>query len=542
MKSTWKYLFQPHILSRGEDIYYSDDIDSIRKTKDGYEAIAHGTYDYEVEIDLKAGNVSGMFCTCPYASDGNNCKHMAALLYAVEEGDIDEPECSDECESIEEVLDSMNEDQLRKELLEIAKEERTYHDRLVNRYRTTPVGISDVKRVCRILEGLADQVGDRYGFIDWRNGHKYVRAFCDCLDENLSPMLERKEYMPAFEILKTAFEVLNHVEMDGSDGEHTDIACDIEEYWRRIIQMASKEDRDTMHKWFMDMKDVSEDWICGDSIETILEEAFDDPEYLLPLLENVRNSLESETNSYSLKNLLAKYRDLLRRCNLDESEYEKWMNEHSDEEAVREVRLDESREKGDTETEISLLKSLYENDEIEWRKKQRLEELLKAYEKINDSDHVKETLKLLLCEYTGSMEKVRKLRELSEPDEWEVLREKILKKNPDLNLVIFHEEKLYDRLLKALESKPIKTVELYRKELQEIYPDEILKIYVDYLYQLEKNHPCRSLYDEMKEYLFKTAEIEGGKQEVRIIADEWMRRYPTRRAMQEMICQIRMHI
>ena len=26
-----------------------------------------------------------MYCTCPYADDGNNCKHMAAVLYEIEE-------------------------------------------------------------------------------------------------------------------------------------------------------------------------------------------------------------------------------------------------------------------------------------------------------------------------------------------------------------------------------------------------------------------------------------------------------------------------
>lgn len=33
-----------------------------------------------------------MSCSCPYALDGRNCKHMAAVLYEWSENDMDENE------------------------------------------------------------------------------------------------------------------------------------------------------------------------------------------------------------------------------------------------------------------------------------------------------------------------------------------------------------------------------------------------------------------------------------------------------------------
>ena len=30
-----------------------------------------------------------MFCDCPYADDGNYCKHMAAVLYEIEGGEVE---------------------------------------------------------------------------------------------------------------------------------------------------------------------------------------------------------------------------------------------------------------------------------------------------------------------------------------------------------------------------------------------------------------------------------------------------------------------
>lgn len=45
-----------------------------------------GTEDYQVEIEIHDDRIQDVFCDCPYAEDGNYCKHMAAVLYEIEEG------------------------------------------------------------------------------------------------------------------------------------------------------------------------------------------------------------------------------------------------------------------------------------------------------------------------------------------------------------------------------------------------------------------------------------------------------------------------
>ena len=58
-------------------------------TEDGYKAVVSGSEDYSVEIVIENGKVLSMVCDCPYAEDGNNCKHMAAVLYEIEGGEIE---------------------------------------------------------------------------------------------------------------------------------------------------------------------------------------------------------------------------------------------------------------------------------------------------------------------------------------------------------------------------------------------------------------------------------------------------------------------
>lgn len=71
-------------------------VENLDVTEDGIRADVIGTEDYEVEISLENGDVTNMYCSCPYAESGNNCKHMAAVLFEWSE------ECDDDMEKNEE--------------------------------------------------------------------------------------------------------------------------------------------------------------------------------------------------------------------------------------------------------------------------------------------------------------------------------------------------------------------------------------------------------------------------------------------------------
>lgn len=77
----WKKLFAIHILERGYDYYCDDAVENMEISDDIIRADVIGSEDYEVEISLSNGEVTDMYCSCPYALDGRNCKHMAAVLY-----------------------------------------------------------------------------------------------------------------------------------------------------------------------------------------------------------------------------------------------------------------------------------------------------------------------------------------------------------------------------------------------------------------------------------------------------------------------------
>jgi len=82
----WKHLFSSAILSRGFSYYRLGNVRDLSRIREGYRAFVSGSgrNDYLVEIRFREDTPSSMTCTCPFSDDGNNCKHMAAVLYALE--------------------------------------------------------------------------------------------------------------------------------------------------------------------------------------------------------------------------------------------------------------------------------------------------------------------------------------------------------------------------------------------------------------------------------------------------------------------------
>ena len=81
----WNNLFSRTILERGRQYYQSGRVKDLKKKRNQYKASVMGSRSYRVSVTVKNSHVSGMHCTCPYAQDGARCKHMAAVLYEIEQ-------------------------------------------------------------------------------------------------------------------------------------------------------------------------------------------------------------------------------------------------------------------------------------------------------------------------------------------------------------------------------------------------------------------------------------------------------------------------
>ena len=84
MSKDWRSWFEPKILDRGYNYFLKENVMDLKKTAGGYQAFVMGTRMYTVRIALNKDEVISSSCNCPYAMEGNRCKHQAAALFKYE--------------------------------------------------------------------------------------------------------------------------------------------------------------------------------------------------------------------------------------------------------------------------------------------------------------------------------------------------------------------------------------------------------------------------------------------------------------------------
>lgn len=83
MSRKWFKGIKSIIVQRGEDYYLSGRVKNIKQDGDTYTADVIGTEDYETSVEIVDDELVSCSCNCPY--DGGICKHVAALLFAIED-------------------------------------------------------------------------------------------------------------------------------------------------------------------------------------------------------------------------------------------------------------------------------------------------------------------------------------------------------------------------------------------------------------------------------------------------------------------------
>jgi len=81
----WRAGFAGPILQRGRDCLKKHAVWGLTRGPATWEAVVVGTEMYPVEISLNRDGVAAARCACPYARKGQRCKHMAAVLYCMEQ-------------------------------------------------------------------------------------------------------------------------------------------------------------------------------------------------------------------------------------------------------------------------------------------------------------------------------------------------------------------------------------------------------------------------------------------------------------------------
>ena len=549
----WKDLFREHILARGEAYYYEGAVQDLEKTEHGYHAMVEGTEDYEVDIELEDGQICEMYCTCPYADDGNNCKHMAAVLYEIEEQEeadsLTEGSGSDQSkEELKEIIEKIPEMELRSFVKQLAGQDNEIRNTLMTRYAVR----IDEKQMHRLKQGV-DQIvweyGDRSGFIDYQNAWDFTHEMTGYLTDKVDTLMERSCWRQAFELTNYVFQTIGNIGMDDSDGGTSQVANTCYDKWKEILENCTEEVRDEMFTWFTShlscnyMIDYMEEYV-----EEFLANEFRNREMLEKKLKYLDEMIERQTSStefgktwsvrYGFENNILKRLEIMNQLGYPEKEIREYRRKHWRFSAVRGLEIQENIERGELDEAIRLLGESKELDRAYPGLIARYcEQLISIYETQSDEKSYKEELAyyVLRCPQ-HNLAYIQKLKAVCTEQEWEQYREQILQNHMNYNVIypLMEAEGMYERMLDCLKREEfILNVDKYEKVLKEKFPEQIRDIYISYLQKEAARAGNRNRYREMMQYLKKICRYPDGKEKAAEIAGNWRALYYRRSAMMD---------
>lgn len=574
----WQKLFASHILERGYDYYCDGAVENIEIGRDDIRADVVGTEDYEVEISLNDGKVTDMYCSCPYAAGGNNCKHMAAVLYewTADIMDEDEPEDTDNedmdndadaesmdlfepavtvCDykkksaAVEKLVTSAERDIVQAFLVSVLAEDKKLLLRfrnMVNKCATK----EDVEDYFEQIDEIADRYLGRDHFINYYQAYDFMLELEEIIDKDVRRMIDNGSHISAFHVMNHIFVLLGNVDMDDSGGETSMLAEQIYQLWLELLTKVNAQDKRKMFIWFTTHMDGSVIDYLEEYIEQIIMEEFKEPEYeqdKLSFMEEMIEKAEKKDSGWSRDYAVGKwtvtYLKTLEEKNAPEDQLEEICKKYWNNSGVRRYYIDRYFEKKEYDRVLQVLDESIELDKA--YRGQVLEYIQKKKEiyrlQGNKSAYIEQLWKLVLEQSAGDLDIYKELKAQYSEKEWLIKREELFKKLPPNAHIdrLYKEEKLYDRLLAyVLKSSGLYAVQSYENVLKKEYPKQILSKYQGEVNKMASCTGNRKRYADLVALLRRMKRIKGGSEIVETIVEEWKIKYRNRPAMMDELSKL----
>lgn len=574
----WQKLFASHILERGYDYYCDGAVENIEIGHDDIRADVVGTEDYEVEISLNDGKVTDMYCSCPYAAGGNNCKHMAAVLYewTADIMDENEPEDTDNedmdddadaesmdlfepavtvCDykkksaAVEKLVTSAERDIVQAFLVSVLAEDKKLLLRfrnMVNKCATN----EDVEDYFEQIDEIADRYLGRDHFINYYQAYDFMLELEEIIDKDVRRMIDNGSHISAFHVMNHIFVLLGNVDMDDSGGETSMLAEQIYQLWLELLTKVNAQDKRKMFIWFTTHMDGSVIDYLEEYIEQIIMEEFKEPEYEQDKLSFVEEMIEKAekkdsgwSRDYAVGKWTVTYLKTLEEKNAPEDQLEEICKKYWNNSGVRRYYIDRYFEKKEYDRVLQVLDESIELDKayrgqvLEYNQKKKEIYRLQG----NKSAYIEQLWKLVLEQSAGDLDIYKELKAQYSEKEWLIKREELFKKLPANAHIdrLYKEEKLYDRLLAyVLKSSGLYAVQSYENVLKKEYPKQILSKYQDEVNKMASCTGNRKHYADLVALLRGMKQIKGGSEIMETIVEEWKIKYRNRPAMMDELSKL----
>ena len=490
--------FESHILSRGKNYYRENRILDIWCQDDLITAYIDGSEIYRIELKANDEGLNNFYCSCPYSEDGEYmCKHIAAVLYYLEENEIPE--------------------------LEISNKKEVKQDK----------NKSEVSKIYDEMKYELRKISDRNGFVNYYNG-KYFVDLISNVSDYIDDFIDNEEYNNAFELIKYTYGFIKNSFMDGSNGEFQDSLYLINESASKLLYN---------DEYFNIFLDYTEDIIS----ENTLDDFSDSPLHAFILYAHDKKSAqkvvkilgEIKLNTYgifvsqTLDKISLTY-DFIAKDNAIKMCYK-----NIQEYGVKELLIKYLKNNNEIDEVIRILKDDIKNH---IRKDMAYDKLLDIYDEYNKLEEKKKLLPEVIIE-TNSFARYKELKNMYSDSEWKVIKEKIISKikpnNRDTLEDIYMEENEIDKLFELLKKNySMYRLAKYQDAVKDKYSKELLNFYKLQILEGSKRVSDRKWYQKLCHYIAKMKELDNSDDFIFDMLKEMYPNYTNKRAFKEEIMNV----
>jgi len=499
----WKYKFQKHILERGYNYTYN--VKNLKRNNNLIEATVSGSKDYNVKINMDDYSMS---CTCPYFERAN-CKHLAAVLYSLEEEKHEKINTDYESSpDIAELFESVETEDKLDFLLDLLNEDRE----LTNRFRRK--FSNDVDR---------DYYRQKLTHILLEENFEYELS--DFINNDMELLYDLKEYDLLMNLLKSSTEATLD-EMRFDDYYFGSYFYTFEGIFTKLIKTPVRSKLFEMINWQLYFyRDV----YGLDSLIDFYNENFTTKEELEEKLDVIDEILDEEC-AFKTKLILLRI-DTMKLLEKSLDEINEFRSKYSSLKEIKQQYIDEAVEDEDYNRAIRLVKKELRKDLPPLLKKNYDNQLKELYLKVNDTKNYKKQLEEVLFNGYPKIDDYIEYKKLS--DNWMDEREEFFTKIDNHRFLneCYNQEKLYDRLVLNLHDEH--DLYDYRNVLKDKCPDELLEAYLGVVNGMVLKSGTRKHYRKIVKLLNDMKSIDGGEDIVNDLITDWKIRYKRRTAMLE---------
>jgi uncharacterized Zn finger protein len=555
--SNFKQSIPAPILARGR-AYYAEGrvVDLELEEEDAWFAQVEGTDRYEVRITQSPNRELLCACDCPY-DFGEHCKHVASVLYAIEEAFPDH--VSDHAggrakratgskrrtklDKLRETLEQIPPEKLREVVLALARDDRDLLNRLL--IRLDAAGGKPANY--RTLVKGALRIGRReYGFIDYQ-GARQAAAELNILLAQATDLLDEGRVNPAIVLYQAVLEetVEAYGEVDDSAGNLGGCIAHAIEGLRNAVDRLLPAEQQALFLYFLEQAPRREfmgfDWgwelfgiaaglVDGQARRELLFAALDS----LPTTRG-GGGVADFSRKYDAERAAFVKLDVIKRLDGEAAAFA-YMRGQVEHDGIRQALIKEYVARDDLAEAIRLAR-----EGVALSEQQRYPGLVNQYAALLLDIAQRQGNETLVAALTrrlwlGSRDPryFELLKEQMPPAEWPaVLEELIRESRHDSEAAwMLAREGLWARLLALALPDKVELTEPHRKELEARHPDEMALLYECRVEKMLKPVTNRETYRDAANLLARMKALGQGAR-VRQRVGAFIQQYPQRRAMIE---------